>query len=576
MSLSGVDMMLLQLEIHNVALIDSVAIEFGSGLNILTGETGAGKSIIIDSINALLGDRLSRELIRTGTDKASVEAVFSVDNKRLDDIFENLGIESEEDGTLIISREFSNSGKNICRVNGKMVTVSALKEIGTYLIDIHGQHDNQSLLRPEYHIDLLDAFGGERILQLKQEFSKLLSEYRGIRDRIKELSGDKTEREKKLEFIKFQINEIKKAKLKQGEEEELNSQKTLLANSEKIISAMSRAYDLLLSGNNIRNSAADNVNEALTELDGVARFNKKYDETAKKLQDISYQLYDIIDEIRKTRDDIEFDPGLLEQIEERLDLIYRLKRKYGGSIGEILECCEKLENELELFLKNEEEAEKLEKHQTFLNNSLLETGKLLNMERRKSAELLEANIGRELDDLEMKGARFKVNIEMTESAETRFYQNGLDKVEFMISPNVGEALKPLSKIASGGEMSRIMLAIKTILADVDNIPTLIFDEIDIGISGRASQKVGEKLAYISGKHQVICVTHLAQIACMADSHYMIEKSTKDNNTKTNVRKLAGEGIRNEIARIIGGANISEITIKHAEEMLSYARKIKTR
>jgi DNA repair protein RecN (Recombination protein N) len=423
---------------------------------------------------------------------------------------------------------------------------------------------------------LLDAFGGERILQLKQEFSKLLSEYRVIRDRIKELSGDKTERVKKLEFIKFQINEIKKAKLKQGEEEELNSQKTLLANSEKIISAMSRAYDLLLSGNNIRNSAADNVNEALTELDGVARFNKKYDETAKKLQDISYQLYDIIDEIRKTRDDIEFDPGLLEQIEERLDLIYRLKRKYGGSIGEILECCEKLENELELFLKNEEEAEKLEKHQTFLNNSLLETGKLLNMERRKSAELLEANIGRELDDLEMKGARFKVNIEMTESVETRFYQNGLDKVEFMISPNVGEALKPLSKIASGGEMSRIMLAIKTILADVDNIPTLIFDEIDIGISGRASQKVGEKLAYISGKHQVICVTHLAQIACMADSHYMIEKSTKDNNTKTNVRKLAGEGIRNEIARIIGGANISEITIKHAEEMLSYARKIKTR
>lgn len=571
--------MLLQLEIHNVALIDSVAIEFGRGLNILTGETGAGKSIIIDSINTLLGDRISRDLIRTGKEKASVEAVFNVDDLKLEKMLEDFGIEPEEDGTLIISREFNILGKNICRINGKIVTVSVLKEIGSYLIDIHGQHDNQSLLRSEYHIDLLDAFGGERILQLKKEFSELLSRQKDIIRKLNSLSGDKAERAKKIDFIRYQIDEIKKAKLKPMEDEELSQQKVLLGNSEKIISAMSQAYDLLYSGVNIRNSANDCINEALAKLDSISSFSEKYGEMAKRLQDLSYLLSDITDEIRVLRDETEFDPDLLEQIEERLDLIYKLKRKYGATIEEILEYCRKLENELDLILMNEEEAEKLEKELKSLNSSLLSTGKLLNKERNKAARLLEDSICKELNDLEMKGTSFKVNIEIEEieenTKEPRFFNNGMDRVEFLISPNIGEALKPLSKIASGGEMSRIMLAIKTILANVDNIPTLIFDEIDNGISGRASQKVGEKLSYISRNHQVICVTHLAQIACMADSHFMIEKSTVDSSTRTDVRRLSDEEIKNEISRIIGGTNISEITKKHAEEMISFARRSKS-
>jgi DNA repair protein RecN (Recombination protein N) len=570
--------MLLQLEINNIALIDNISIELGSGLNVLTGETGAGKSILIDSINAVLGERVSKELIRTGTEKASVEAVFCLEDGRLHDILESLGILPEEDGTLILSREFSISGKNTCRVNGKLVTVSVLKEIGERLIDIHGQHDNQSLLRTESHIDLLDAFVGEDLEKLKQNYSTLLHQYREFKSRLKSLSGDKGERERKIDLLKFQIEEIRKARLKTAEEEELNKQRLFLSHAEKIINALSNAYELLYGGTDVKSSASDNLNGAAAEIHTIVRLDEKFGAIGKKLEELSYQLEDVMEDIRSRRDSVEYSPKLLEQIEERLDLIFKLKRKYGASVEEVLAYCRKIEQELELMTNSEEAAQKLQEEIRKTSEKLYAICSEMNRKRREAAAVLESRIGTVLEDLEMKKARFKVEIVFDDmgdgQGEKKFQGRGLDKVEFLISANVGEPLKPLSKIASGGEMSRIMLAIKTILADVDCVPTLIFDEIDIGISGKVAQKVGEKLDFISAGHQVVCVTHLAQIACMADDHYLIEKIADQESTRTQVTELREQELAREIARMIGGISTSDITMKHAEEMLTSAKALK--
>jgi DNA repair protein RecN (Recombination protein N) len=570
--------MLLQLEINNIALIDNISIELGSGLNVLTGETGAGKSILIDSINAVLGERVSKELIRTGTEKASVEAVFCLEDGRLHDILESLGILPEEDGTLILSREFSISGKNTCRVNGKLVTVSVLKEIGERLIDIHGQHDNQSLLRTESHIDLLDAFVGEDLEKLKQNYSTLLHQYREFKSRLKSLSGDKGERERKIDLLKFQIEEIRKARLKTAEEEELNKQRLFLSHAEKIINALSNAYELLYGGTDVKSSASDNLNGAAAEIHTIVRLDEKFGAIGKKLEELSYQLEDVMEDIRSRRDSVEYSPKLLEQIEERLDLIFKLKRKYGASVEEVLAYCRKIEQELELMTNSEEAAQKLQEEIRKTAEKLYAICSEMNRKRREAAAVLESRIGTVLEDLEMKKARFKVEIVFDDmgdgQGEKKFQGRGLDKVEFLISANVGEPLKPLSKIASGGEMSRIMLAIKTILADVDCVPTLIFDEIDIGISGKVAQKVGEKLDFISAGHQVVCVTHLAQIACMADDHYLIEKIADQESTRTQVTELREQELAREIARMIGGISTSDITMKHAEEMLTSAKALK--
>lgn len=571
--------MLAQLEIRNIALIDRVNIELGKGLNILTGETGAGKSIIIDSINAILGERFSKDLIRTGREKARVEAVFYVDYDRVKDILDEIGIEPEEDSALIISREFNATGKNICRLNGRIVTVSVLKRIGERIIDVHGQYDNQSLLRIQSHIELLDSFGGSCIDSLKKQYIKYFKEYKDTKNKLKKLFGDKKERERKIDLLRFQIEEIKKAKLKVGEEEELNKQRMLLSNSEKITAALTESYELLYSGKDMRDSAFDNISQALTELGDIAEIDEKFSDILKRLEDVSYQLEDISHELRKENDKVEFDPNILEQIEERVDLIFNLKRKYGNSIKEILDYCENIENELEEMLNNEENIKRLNAKLLEIENNLYKAAREINKERVKAASVLENEIGKELQDLEMKKARFKVSIEFddvkSEQGERRYLENGLDKVEFLISPNAGEPLKPLSKIASGGEMSRIMLAIKNILADVDKIPTLIFDEIDAGVSGKAAQKVGEKLACIAKSHQVICVTHLAQIASMADNHFLIEKVTENDETRTLVKKLKGTEVKDEIARILGGAEISDITRKHAEEMINNAQRFKS-
>jgi len=570
--------LLQQLEITNIALIDKVCVDLGDGLNVLTGETGAGKSIIIDSINGILGERLSKDLIRSGNDKASIQAVFITDNEEIRNYLNEVGVDLEEDGTLIVSREFTKTGKNTCRINGKMVTVSILKELGSRIIDIHGQHENQSLLRTESHIELLDSFGGDNIVSLKSSFVELLNEYKSIKNKLRTLTGDINEREKRIDFLRFQIDEIKKAKLKDGEYKALEKQRVVLANSGRIIEVLSSVYETVFSGNNIKCSVYDGVNSAISEMSSISKLDSKYEEISSKMEEVVYQIDDIIDLIRKERDSVEYSPDLLDQVEERLDLIVRLKRKYGSSIKDVFKYLEEAEAEYTQLVESEDVIKELNKKIDTIGQKLYKIAESLNEERTKLATILEERIGNELEDLEMKKSKFKVNIEfnntISENGEYKFTQNGLSKVEFLISPNLGEPLKPLAKIASGGEMSRIMLAIKTILANVDHIPTLIFDEIDIGISGKAAQKVGEKLSIISRNHQVICVTHLAQISSMADSHYLIEKDSEDGFTKTSVRKLKDMEVKNEIARILGGSNISDITLKHAEEIIINSKSFK--
>lgn len=564
--------MLIQLDIQNIALIDKLSLEIGQGLNVLTGETGAGKSILIDSINAVLGERVSKELIRNGKDKAIVEAIFQYDNALVDQILEQSGIEAE-DGNLILSREISLSGKNTCRINGRLVNVSMLKQIGELLLDIHGQHDNQSLLKTETHIDLLDAFGGNTVEVLKSDYTQLYNKYRDIKARLKGLAGDKGELARRMDMLNFQIEEIKNARLKVGEDESLNTKRQVLANSEKIINSIVKSYELLNEGTNAGKSALYNANKALQELASIQRFDPEINPVYEKLESVIYQMEDICEELRNKREDSEFSPEDLSRLDERLDVITRLKRKYGSTIEEVLEYLSKSQKEYDELLRSESLAEELNKQLTDTIDKLYKSAERLNTEREKAAALLERNITAELENLEMKNSTFKVNLGFS-SEDRSFSKNGLNSVEFLISSNAGEPLKPLSKIASGGEMSRIMLAIKTILANVDSIPTLIFDEIDTGISGKAAQKVGEKLSYISKTHQVLCVTHLSQLACMADNHLFIEKSSDGENTYTTVRYLEQDGRIKEIARIIGGSDITPLALKHSEELITAAKLFK--
>jgi DNA repair protein RecN (Recombination protein N) len=532
--------MLQHLEITNIAIIEKLSMDFGEGLNILTGETGAGKSIIIDSINALLGMRTSRELIRSGEEKASVEGIFVDQSGKVSGMLKELGIDPEPDGTIIISREITLSGRNICRINGKLVSVSALKEIGEGLIDMHGQFDSQSLMRTEMHSELLDAFGGEAIRQLKEEFQCLAAEYRQIDERIRRLSGYTSDRERKIDLLRYQVDEIERAKLYEGEDEDLKSRRTLLANSEKIFEVLSEVYQLIAAGNDTGFSVADGINHALSRIGQISGLSGKFSDIHDELENITYRLDDITHEIRKLIDSIEFSRDELDTVERRIDYIQDLKRKYGAAISDIIRYCENARKELEEILNNEEVVARLNEDLNNLRKDIFRVSGSLTGARRNAARTLEEMICNELKDLEMKGARFKVSIETqilsAEEIKEPPAAGGYDSIEFLISVNEGEPLKPLSKTASGGEMSRIMLAIKKTLADVDRVPTLIFDEIDIGIGGQTAYKVGEKLRFISGNHQVICVTHLAQIACNADIHYHIDKITEEGRTKTIVRR----------------------------------------
>lgn len=559
--------MLRSLSIKNIALIDQIQVDFSEGFNILTGETGAGKSIIIDSINTLLGSRVSKDLIRTGQESAVVEALFDIEGNVALEIFKEQGF-VEDDNQIVVSREFNLQGKNICRINGHLVNVSMLKELGQNLIDIHGQHDNQSLLNFNVHIDLLDKFGGDKVSKSFDEYYENYQAIKEIRKKIEQLGGDSRERERKLDLLKFQIEEIDTLKLKSGEDKELEEQKIIMSNAEKMVSSVEESYNILYEGGRGQ-SILDGLNLVLKELGSIERFDSKVSSYIEKVQSIYYSAEDIVHEIRDYKASLEFDSRELENIEERLDNIFKLKRKYGQSIEEILIYRDEIEKELLELEGSQEKLDEYNKEIQELNALMCQKSEVLSKLRKTTAVELEKRIIVELDDLEMKKVHFKVHFEQVE-----YTAKGIDKVEFLISPNAGEGLKPLSKIASGGEMSRIMLAIKTILADVDEIPTLIFDEVDTGVSGKAAQMVGQKLSLIAKNHQVLCITHLPQIASMSDNHYLIEKNVEGNKTKTSIRRLDNEGKMHEVARILGGMKITDTTLLHAQEMIEDAKERK--
>jgi DNA repair protein RecN (Recombination protein N) len=554
--------MLEHLHIRNVALIKESEISFGDGLNILTGETGAGKSMIIDSLQFALGGRAGKDFLRHGEKQAAVEALFSVQSQALTEKLAENGIAPEEDGTLLITRTLSEAGKSVCRINGSTVTVGMLKEIAEDMIDIYGQHEHQSLLNPVKHIRLLDRFCGAG-------FGEAMEEYKNSRQRLKDLEkqltiliGDESQREQRMDMLLFQKEEIEAAELQEGEEDALLEQKKRLSSMERLIRLTGESVTLLYDGDDRAPSACDQLGDALAKLQEAAEYDAALSPLADALADGYAAVEDCARELKREAEEQEADPEELERIEERLQLFYKLKRKYGGSIEAVLEFYEKAVQELEFLSNSSEKAAELSAKKAEEEKRLSALAETLTARRRATAEQVEEQIETALHDMEMKHARFHIQIE--EKAD--WGADGKDKVEFLISANAGEPLKPLAKIASGGEMSRVMLALKTVLVDADEIGTFIFDEIDTGVSGRTARRVGEKMRFLGGKRQLLCITHLPQIAAMADNHFLIEKESDAGETVTRVTALDEEGAVREVARLMN--DVTETTLAAARELLA--------
>ena len=554
--------MLEHLHIRNVALIKESEISFGDGLNILTGETGAGKSMIIDSLQFALGGRAGKDFLRHGEKQAAVEALFSVQSQALTEKLAENGIVPEEDGTLLITRTLSEAGKSVCRINGSTVTVGMLKEIAKDMIDIYGQHEHQSLLNPVKHIRLLDRFCGAG-------FGEAMEEYKNSRQRLKDLEkqltiliGDESQREQRMDMLLFQKEEIEAAELQEGEEDALLEQKKRLSSMERLIRLTGESVKLLYDGDDRAPSACDQLGDALAKLQEAAEYDAALSPLADALADGYAAVEDCARELKREAEKQEADPEELERIEERLQLFYKLKRKYGGSIEAVLEFYEKAVQELEFLSNSSEKAAELSAKKAAEEKRLSALAETLTARRRATAEQVEEQIETALHDMEMKHARFHIQIE--EKAD--WGADGKDKVEFLISANAGEPLKPLAKIASGGEMSRVMLALKTVLVDADEIGTFIFDEIDTGVSGRTARRVGEKMRFLGGKRQLLCITHLPQIAAMADNHFLIEKESDAGETVTRVTALDEEGAVREVARLMN--DVTETTLAAARELLA--------
>ena len=554
--------MLEHLHIRNVALIKESEISFGDGLNILTGETGAGKSMIIDSLQFALGGRAGKDFLRHGEKQAAVEALFSVQSQALTEKLAENGIAPEEDGTLLITRTLSEAGKSVCRINGSTVTVGMLKEIAEDMIDIYGQHEHQSLLNPVKHIRLLDRFCGAG-------FGEAMEEYKNSRQRLKDLEkqlailiGDESQREQRMDMLLFQKEEIEAAELREGEEDALLEQKKRLSSMERLIRLTGESVTLLYDGDDRAPSACDQLGDALAKLQEAAEYDAALSPLADALADGYAAVEDCARELKREAEEQEADPEELERIEERLQLFYKLKRKYGGSIEAVLEFYEKAVQELDFLSNSSEKAAELSAKKAEEEKRLSALAETLTARRRATAEQVEEQIETALHDMEMKHARFHIQIE--EKAD--WGADGKDKVEFLISANAGEPLKPLAKIASGGEMSRVMLALKTVLVDADEIGTFIFDEIDTGVSGRTARRVGEKMRFLGGKRQLLCITHLPQIAAMADNHFLIEKESDAGETVTRVTALDEEGAVREVARLMN--DVTETTLAAARELLA--------
>ena len=547
--------MLSLLHIENIAVIERADIVFNRGFNVLTGETGAGKSIVIDAISAILGERAYRDMIRTGTSTASVRAVFTEVPKL--PWFDENGV--DYDPETMIQREVHLDGRNVCRVNGSLVSVSILHKLGIQLVNIHGQHDSASLFDEENHLEFLDAFGDNA--PLKQAYAESYGAVSSLRREIDRMTMDEGEKLRRMESLKFQIGEIERAELEPGEDEALADRRKLLQNAEKLSDGMEKSVELLYGGEDT-DGAAGILAEAERALSKIARYGDRFQELHDRVADLMYQVQDVAEEVRDARDDLSYSADELEQIEARLDIIHRLRRKYGATCEDILDYLEKAKKELD-------EIEFADDHLARLKEKLKEAEKVawdraiqLRESRKAAAETMSQRILTELTQLDMPRVQFECVFR-----ETELTGNGADTVAFYMSANAGEALKPLSKVASGGELARIMLAMKNVLAEKDHVGTLIFDEVDTGVSGRAAQKVAEKLRSVAQHKQVLCVTHLPQLAALADTHLLISKSERKGRTYTAVTPLDVEGRKRELARIIGGANITETTLLSAEEML---------
>lgn len=553
--------MLAQIHITDFALIEDLSIELGNGFNVLTGETGAGKSIIIDAITAVLGERASSDLVRTGADRATVDAAFDLSDspKALEKAAE-LGLDVE-DGVLLLSREIAAGGKSQCRINGRISTLAMLRELTSGLIDVHGQHEHQSLLAADGHLDILDQWCGPDALDLRAKVSELYARLRSLNSELERLRSDERERARLLDLYEFQKAEIEAAKLAPGEDEELQSEKIRLANAEKLYEQASEVHEAL-SGAAREGGAVDMLSAAFTELRAMAALDGSLGPVLQDAETALYAAQQVQDAVRRYRDDIEFNPSRLETVEERLDLIRTLKRKYGDTIEEIVAYGEDVGRKTDDLTHSEERATELTQEIERVEDELLGVARRLSDIRKTCAARFAAAVEAQLAELAMLNTKFDVSF--VESAPG---VRGIDQVEFVISPNPGEPLKPLAKIASGGEISRVMLALKTVVAGADKVSTLIFDEIDVGIGGMTAQVLGDKLAAVAKEAQVVCVTHLPQIASHADSHFSVEKRVDGGRTIVRIDKVEGDSRVEELSRMLGGAEDSTAAIEHAREML---------
>jgi len=567
--------MLRELSIRNLAVIEAVNVTFHNGFHVLTGETGAGKSILIDALSLIVGGRGSADMVRYGCDKAEMEAMFDLPPDHPTwKVLDKLGVEASREEMLVIKRELSSHGKSSSRVNGQLVTISMLREIGECLVNIHGQHEHQSLLRTEQHLEWLDLFAGDLLIERKGQYQSLFSELQKVRAEIKELEETTRQNVQMLDLYRFQIEEISNAALKANEDEWLIEQKRKLMYAEKRMSAVSDAYELLYGGKGL-----DAINKALAKLNDISSYDTgKLNPMLEQLQSAFYQAEDVAFQLRDYRDGIESDPEQLAQIDDRLDLINGLKRKYGESITDILDYLSRTIKERDKIENRDELLEELKAKETVLYSKAKALAKELSHLREHASMRLSHSIEAELQGLQMPAAVFRVALEQSyydaERSMVKLHANGMDEAVFMMTTNPGEPLKPLSKIASGGEMSRIMLALKSIFAEIDQIPVLIFDEVDTGVSGRAAQAIAEKLSALSARCQVFSITHLPQVACMADHHYEIKKQIVADRTATSVSELMQMNRIDELARMLGGVEITDKTRHHAQEMLDLAHRQK--
>ena len=555
--------MLELLHIENIAIIEAADIEFAPGFNALTGETGAGKSIVIDSLSAVLGQRTSRELIRTGAEKAFVSAAFS---GIAPELTEELGIQPEADGTLLLQREIQTDGKNVCRVNGRPVTVGQLRALGARLLNIHGQHDGQQLLDEEQHIVYLDSFG--KTEALINAYTEKYKHFTDIRRQISALQMDEAEKARRVDTLQYQIEELRRAKLKPGEEEELTARRGMLRNAEKFLDAVAGA-DYALNGDDSGGGALSALRQAQDALGGVRHLDDAFGQLYERLGEAYSEVYDIAATVEDKRGELDVSPGELDRVESRMDLLYRLKKKYGATVEDMLDYQARCEAELAQIEDAGDTLVRLEQALSKAEKEARQAAQALSDARKAAADRLTAQILTELQQLDMGKIRFAVDF-----AEKPLDSDGMDAVRFLMSANVGEELRPIHKIASGGELARIMLAMKNVLSEQDHVGTMVFDEVDTGVSGRAAQKVAEKMARISRRKQVLCVTHLPQLAAMADTHFSVEKGERGGRTYTEVRRLDREQRRRELARLTGGSHVSQTMLDGAEELLVQAEKFR--